>query len=568
MSGMKKVKIQWQWLRLLRNKLNNYSYLTRIVVTVAILAFVLIIYSIILLSWTFSDVLPNLEKTSSRLFTPLQQLSGVQHDYEALVEIERALLDHDKSPEQARKMVVDLQDNVEQHWQAITALSPAVSMPWDMPALGKIFSAWHDGMKQDLATFGASVQHDGLSSGAAAIMVARSRERYFYALRATLPTPADATMALEPEFLQRFWSTGPFLILLLFSVVYLLSVVIRLRGGLKNIENTLHEHASGLFDVRLSESGDNEVSHISHFANLMAGRITDLLGRMRVTVESLSQAGQQFSLLSTQTLDSMRQEQQDSDHLNVAISQTAATAHEVADSADHVQSSSQAVRDVIKDMSAKSERFMQSSQALEQPLHAAANIVASLRQNMEEIGNITVTIGEVTEQTNLLGLNAAIEAARAGGAGHGFAVVADEVRALSVRNKELSHRIRITVDSVHQKTRQMGENVDAAVVQLQDTMTRLQAGQALFAGLGQAVDIVLEKNTQIAHVAEQQSAVIEDIHSSTLSIVETIQQTVEGAQRLLQSSEHLMEYCATIQKQELAFVDRRTRQLDFMSVKG
>jgi methyl-accepting chemotaxis protein len=156
--------------------------------------------------------------------------------------------------------------------------------------------------------------------------------------------------------------------------------------------------------------------------------------------------------------------------------------------------------------------------------HLAADMSAAMVQveglaaNSEKIGSVLEVIRAIAEQTNLLALNAAIEAARAGEAGRGFAVVADEVRNLAQRTQSSVEETRLVIEQLQSGTRDVVGSMNNSHRQAQDSVEQVSHAVTALRQIGDAVTVISDMNLQIASAAEQQSAVAEEINSNVATI--------------------------------------------------
>jgi methyl-accepting chemotaxis protein len=180
-------------------------------------------------------------------------------------------------------------------------------------------------------------------------------------------------------------------------------------------------------------------------------------------------------------------------------------------------------------------------------MQESVSAMKSLAQHAEDIGSVVDVIQSISEQTNLLALNAAIEAARAGEQGRGFAVVADEVRTLASRTQQSTQEIQQTIQNLQQGSRDATHRLEQGAENAQQAAIEAQKVGDALTEITESVDQINAMNAQIATAAEEQSSVTEEINRNISSISDISNQTASGAEQSSAASHELAKLAETMQ---------------------
>ncbi|WP_338544679.1 methyl-accepting chemotaxis protein [Pseudomonas benzopyrenica] len=311
--------------------------------------------------------------------------------------------------------------------------------------------------------------------------------------------------------------------------------------------------ASGDFTPQLKVTRKDELGDLQNSMQRMTTNLRGLIGEMRDGVVQVASAAEELSAVTEQTSAGVHSQKIETDQIATAMQEMTATTHEVARNAGEAAKSAQdASQQAIQGDGAVKKAVAQIEQ-LASEMGATKAAMTALRANAESIGGVLDVIKAVSDQTNLLALNAAIEAARAGEAGRGFAVVADEVRGLAQRTRSSTEEIAQLIIVLNQSTDHMAVVLEQNM-QLTDSSVVLsrEAGEML-RRITQSVKNIESMNDQIACAAEQQSAAGEEISRSVTNVRDISDQTAAASEETASSSMELARIGVRLQEMTTRF---------------
>lgn len=331
------------------------------------------------------------------------------------------------------------------------------------------------------------------------------------------------------------------------AVLGLLLVWLTARGVTRPIlavAARLEDIASGEGDLtrRLDYARDDELGKLTGWFNRFLDKLQPVIAQLKGSVQEARGTADQSALIASQTSDGMQQQHREIEQVATAANEMSATAHDVAHNAAQAAQAARGADQATRDGLARVAATRTAIDQLADGMTAAMDEARALESRGEQIGSVLEVIRAIAEQTNLLALNAAIEAARAGEAGRGFAVVADEVRNLAQRTQVSVEEIRQVIEGLQQGTLDVVGAMQAGQRQAQDSATQMEQTLPALQRIGEAVAVITDMNLQIASAAEEQSAVAEEVNRNVAGIrdvTETLSGQADEAARISQALNRL-----------------------------
>ena len=333
------------------------------------------------------------------------------------------------------------------------------------------------------------------------------------------------------------------------AVVFVLGQLMLRRQLIEPI-NRLIGHIDALSQGRLGQPVDarrqDELGRLAQASNRLRDFLTETFRKLKHSSEELDSANRQLEAVSRKMASDSRTQFERTDQVATAMQEMSATAQEVA---RHTTEAAQAAdsADAACEQGEQAMRLMVSSIAsIREEISHTADVVHSLANDSARIGAVLEVIHGIAEQTNLLALNAAIEAARAGEQGRGFAVVADEVRNLARRTAESTAEIQQIIEAVQGGARNAVQAIESGQRSSGEGVGQVDRAVEILRGISEAVEAIRDMNRQIATAAEEQTSVAEEMTRNLTDITGIARANQQHVERTHQAAGQLLEISAEL----------------------
>lgn len=293
------------------------------------------------------------------------------------------------------------------------------------------------------------------------------------------------------------------------------------------------------FRQRVEVSGNDEMTLLAQDFNQLLSDVQSLVSEVNHALQMLDDATSQLAQSTADTSRGMAQQQMESDMVATAVTEMGATIDEIAGNTENTANKAQATNVNASNGMKEVEQTVARISALSADLQQAALVMNELERDSNTIGSVLDVIRGIAEQTNLLALNAAIEAARAGEQGRGFAVVADEVRSLAQRTAESTRQIEQIIKGLQKRTKDIVTAMQHCRDQGEAGVEQAGVASQLLSTITQDVTLIMDMTTQIATAIEEQSHVAAEVNKNVIRIRDISEDSSAIAQQNAQISEEV-----------------------------
>ena len=312
-----------------------------------------------------------------------------------------------------------------------------------------------------------------------------------------------------------------------------------LRLGIAELVSVTAAAAQGDLSRRAALPGRDEIADIGRSLDAMLEAFGRSLREVDQASDAVAQASGALASSIGQARSTMQAQQGETDQVATAITEMTASVADVANNTEGAVAAAQQADQATREGTRVMQQTQQAIEALAAEVDLSAHKVAALESHSQAIGGVIAVIRTIAEQTNLLALNAAIEAARAGEQGRGFAVVADEVRTLASRTQTSTEEIRRIIEQLQSATAEAVAQMQASRGHALSGVAAAEQASVSLNSIGSAVERIVDVNVQIASAAEQQAAVSEDINRNTTGIRASTVQVLSGIEADAGTAERL-----------------------------
>ena len=329
------------------------------------------------------------------------------------------------------------------------------------------------------------------------------------------------------------------LVISLISAYVFWFVASQISRPIDDIATKLRLMANGDFTVKSSYQGENELGSLAKSINTLSESVADTLSTIRANGDNVASSATELSSTMLESREHSNQEKEQFNQIGVAVTELSSTAKEVNNNASFAEDASNEAKSQVAIGQGCIDRSLEISNMVAASINKAAQLVLELKESSCNISQVIDVINNISEQTNLLALNAAIEAARAGEQGRGFAVVADEVRGLAVRTQSSTAEIKVVVEGLQSLSEDVHRIMNDNVELINESQINSQDVLNAFGAISQAVHQILEQTVCVATASCEQANVTDSVSESISFVSEIVERNSLGMNQCFEASQEL-----------------------------
>ncbi|MFM2481835.1 methyl-accepting chemotaxis protein [Celerinatantimonas sp. YJH-8] len=499
------------------------------------LVFIIFLVMSLIMRSSLSKLETNVETISNDSLPSISLLKGIQVTLTEIRKDEFSLIPNASSP-QLSQWLTELdgkRDRLDQELKSYEALP----LSTDEAQVLNVFKAAWQNYRQATRSYNQYLIKGQLQQ--ANEVVLNSYQRYTQAiesLNTAIQANEKAVSDIEQTVKQRLVRTTWILVvgaLVVIAVIILASMwlIHSVRQPVQHALTLASSIASGKLNNRIDQAhlSKDELGHLLLQIGKMQTDLNDLVTEVNEATIQLASAVEEVSTISSQTASGMQRQQMELNSVASAMTEMQAAVAEVAQHTEQAADSANSSAEMAQQGSNSLQRMIDVISNVSGMIDESGRLAIELENSSNDINMVVDVIGAIAEQTNLLALNAAIEAARAGEQGRGFAVVADEVRSLAQRTQESTKQIVGIVEQLQQKSKQMGDSSDECRGGIAKCVTQGQQAGSQISEIEGSVHQIAEMSIQIATACSEQNAVSEDLNRSVEQINFASAEMAEGS---------------------------------------
>jgi methyl-accepting chemotaxis protein len=318
----------------------------------------------------------------------------------------------------------------------------------------------------------------------------------------------------------------------LLAVLIAMSIIRGITKPLNEAVETANKIAAGDLTVRIEDTGSSETGQLLMAMKLMIDKLKNMIGEIKQASASVASGSEQLSASSEEITRTMNDQSNRSSQIATAAEEMSQTVIDIAKNASTIAQSSSDTAAIAKKGAEVVDKSVTESKTIVETVSVSTQVMQSLGEKSKQIGEIVDVINDIADQTNLLALNAAIEAARAGEQGRGFAVVADEVRKLAERTAKATAEISQMIGSIQ------GE-VGSAVEAMNQTNEKVNSGLEYSVEAGRQLQTIVQSVVSLQNLVQQIATATEEMSTTSESISGDIQAVAGGAREISGGSDQI-----------------------------